>query len=91
MCYFIDRNGRTATFELRNRDEGTVLAKAEGNQRGSHPVTAKNTEPAPLEYPSYEVISVGKITEAVEHRRMEPVFYVVDDPSIRHALGVDGG
>jgi hypothetical protein len=90
MCYYIDRNGRTATFELRNRDDGSVLAKVEGNDRGLHPVTAKNTEPAPFEYPLYEVISVGEITEVVEHRRADAVFYIVDEPSILRGLGVGG-
>jgi hypothetical protein len=90
MCYYIDRNGRTATFELRNRDDGSVLAKIEGDDRGLHPVSAKDTEPAPFEYPIYEVISVGAITEVVEHRRAEAVFYIVDDPSILRGLGLGG-
>lgn len=88
MCYYSDQP--TATFELRNLGDGSVLAKADGSTRGSHPLTAQNTERKPLEYPSYEIVTVGEITEVVEHRRMEPVFYVVDDPSIRRALGVDG-
>ena len=27
-------------------------------------------------------------TEIIEHRRMEPVFYITDDPEVRRKLGV---
>ena len=29
------------------------------------------------------------VTEVFEHRRMEPIFYVTDDPEVRRRLGVD--
>ena len=89
MCYFVGFNGRTATFAMRNARTGAKLADVRGAERGMHPLTANNTEPTRSEYPTYEVIAVGEITEVIEHRRMEPVFYVVDDPAIRHRLGVD--
>jgi hypothetical protein len=31
----------------------------------------------------YEAITANGITEIIEHRRMEPVFYVNDDPALR--------
>jgi len=39
-------------------------------------------------YPSYEIITVGRTTEVIEHRKMEPIFYVTDDPSVLSKLGV---
>lgn len=33
-------------------------------------------------YPAYEAITVDGITEIIEHRKMEPVFYVTDDASV---------
>ena len=39
-------------------------------------------------YPMYEVLTANGITEVVEHRRMEPVFYITDDPEVRRKLGV---
>jgi hypothetical protein len=31
---------------------------------------------------------VNGITEVIEHRRMEPVFYISDDLEVRRKLGV---
>ena len=36
----------------------------------------------PAGYPVYEIIAVGGKTEIIEHRKMEPVFYVTDDPAV---------
>jgi len=49
----------------------------------------KNSPPGfPPGYPSYEVISFAGKSEVIEHRKMEPVFYVSDDEGIRTELGV---
>jgi len=39
-------------------------------------------------YPSYEIITVGKATEVIEHRKMGPVFYVTDEPAVLSKLSV---
>jgi len=39
-------------------------------------------------YPKYRVITINGITEVIEHRKQEPVFYIVDDPKILDELGV---
>lgn len=36
----------------------------------------------PFDYPAYEAITVNGITEIIEHRKMEPIFYVTDDPTV---------
>jgi len=33
-------------------------------------------------------LATNGVTEVVEHRRMEPICYITDDPEIRGALGV---
>ncbi len=38
------------------------------------------------QYPAYVAIEADGTTEVIEHKRMEPVFYVNDDPSIRQKL-----
>jgi hypothetical protein len=43
------------------------------------------------DYPFYEAVTVNRITEVLEFKRMEPVFYVTDDPEIRAAMGLPGG
>lgn len=83
MDYYTSPSGRTATFTLRDR-AGVVIAKAEGRLRGLQPFQpGTKTTDAPFAYPSYEIIAVGDTLEVIEHRRMEPIFYVTDDPSVR--------
>ena len=39
-------------------------------------------------YPRYEILTAKGITEVIEHRRMEPIFYIVDDLQVKRQLGV---
>jgi hypothetical protein len=41
-----------------------------------------------MQYPGYEVVTVDGMTEVIEHRRMEPIFYITDDPQVKQRLGV---
>ena len=62
-------------------------------ESGDYGVFAKylekgSSEPyARLPYPRYEVLTANGVTEAIEHRRMEPLFYISDDPEVRRELG----
>jgi hypothetical protein len=88
MSYYVKPWGRSATFILRSG--GRILAKLNGKQKGSEPLQLKNPPPGfPHGYPSYEVITVNGITDIIEHRKMEPIFYVTDDPAIRNELLAD--
>lgn len=88
MSYYIFPLGGTATFVLKQRD-GSVIAKAKGKMRGDHPVYLGPPTTDPLrQYPSYEVVTVNGISEAIEHRAMEPMFYIADDPVILNRLGI---
>jgi hypothetical protein len=37
---------------------------------------------APLSYPSYTAVTVDGVTEIMEHKTMEPIFSVTDDPAV---------
>jgi hypothetical protein len=37
-------------------------------------------------YPFYELVTIDGVAEAIEHRRIEPIFFVNDDPAIRQKL-----
>ena len=88
MDYYITPLGRSATFTFMTKD-GETLGKAEGAQKGLHPNKLKNPpEGFPPWYPSYEVITVNGITEVIEHRKMEPTFYITDNPQVLEELGV---
>jgi hypothetical protein len=88
MSYYVWPWSRRATFVLRSA-EGKTLTKVRGKVRGLGPNQLKESSPgSPPGYPSYEVITVNGMTEIIEHRRMEPRFYVSDDPAVRKELGV---
>ena len=87
MSYYIKPWGSSATFTLRDK-KGQILRKVYGKLKGSEPLYLKHPPPGfPPGYPSYEVITANGITEIIEHRQMEPLFYVTDDPAVRKELG----
>jgi hypothetical protein len=91
MSYYVKPWGSSATFILRDR-KGHILTKIDGKVTNSEPVRLKTSPPGfPPGYPSYNVITVKDMTEIIEHRKMEPVFYVTDDPVVRKELGVPAG
>ena len=84
LSYFTSPLGRTASFSLFDSHKHQ-LRKVSGTQRGDHPLTLKNSSQG---YPSYEVITSDGLTDVVEHRAMEPIFYMTDDPAVRKELKV---
>jgi hypothetical protein len=93
MDYYIDSEGRTAKFRLldvrnrpherQGRPSGRKLAQMEGVLKGSQPISLDGNRD-----PGFEVITVNGITEVIEHRQMEPIFYITDDPAVLAKLGV---
>jgi len=61
-----------------------ILVKAYGKEKELRPPPPG----FPPSYPGYVVITVNGITDIVEHRKMEPIFYVTDDPAVWKELGV---
>jgi hypothetical protein len=88
MDYYVSLLGRTATFRLYD-SHSQQRFKISGYMGGDRPLTLKNPPPgfAPG-YPSYEVITINGIRDVVEHRAMEPIFYMTDDPAVRQDLDV---
>jgi hypothetical protein len=68
-----------AQFILKDRN-GKVLAKVSGKTKDLRP------EGSPFAYPAYVVITVNGATDIIEHRKMEPIFYVTDDPALWKSL-----
>jgi hypothetical protein len=88
MCYYIDGNGRSATFVLRGK-QNKKLAEVSGLEQGHYPLGIKDPPSGyPQGYPTYEIVSVNGIADVIEHRRMEPIFFINDDPSVWAELGV---
>ncbi len=82
MSYYIVPWGRRAVFLLQDA-KGKTLEKVYGTEKCSAPFSPKDPPPGfPAGYPAYEQITVNNTTEMIEHRKMEPVFYVTDDPAV---------
>jgi hypothetical protein len=89
MTYYTSPLGSTARFVLTNRD-GRRLSEVEGRIRDGQPLTlGQDSGAGALPYPNYAVVTIDGITEVIEHRRMESVFYITDDAALREQLGVD--
>jgi len=86
MDYYTGGLGRTARFILRD-GKGRLVAAGVGQLEGYSPLTVEGRT-GPDGHPSYEIITVDGITDVIEHRRMEPIFYITDDPVVRQNLGV---
>lgn len=72
----------TAQFILRDKN-GHILKKENGKMRCRAPFELENPPQGfPSGYPAYEAITVYGITEIIEHKKMEPIFYVTDDTAV---------
>ena len=72
-----------------NARTGKKIAKVDGILKGLEPLNLENAQGPPYtHHPSYEIITVGRTAEVIEHRKMEPIFYVTDDPTVLSKLGV---
>jgi hypothetical protein len=88
MSYYSMPWGSSATFTLRDA-KGQMRSKVDGKLKGLYPLELKHPPPGfPPGYPSYEVITVNGITEIIEHRKLEPIFYITGDPAVWKELGV---
>ena len=47
------------------------------------------SEGFPDGYPRYKVVILNGVTDIIELRKMEPVFYMTDDPAVWKELGVE--
>jgi hypothetical protein len=87
MDYYTDGD---AVFKLYDKNSFFKLREVKGVTRESHPIKLKNPPPGfPPGRPVYEVITVDGITDIIEHRKQDPIFYVTDDPNIWKELGVE--
>lgn len=80
--------GNDVRFILQDK-KGRTLTKVYGEAKGRGPLYLKHPPQGfPPGYPAYEVITVNGITDIVELRKMEPIFYITDDPAVWKELGV---
>jgi hypothetical protein len=70
-----------AKFILKDR-KGEKLAEVKGRVKCQYPYSGSS-------YPSYDAVVVNGATEILEFKRMEPIFYVNDDPAKRKEILAD--
>ena len=49
----------------------------------------RQPEGFPEGYPRYKVVTINGVTDVIELRKMEPIFYMTDDPAVWDELGVE--
>ena len=86
MSYYIDPQGREATFVLSDQRQH-ILAKVNGKLQSAEPLHLNSSpQSVATDYPSFEVVTANGVTEIIEHKKMEPTFYITDDPAIRRKV-----
>ena len=86
MNYYVKPTGRSATFVLHD-NKNHILGRVTGTLRGSTPMSViSSSQSGNSSYPSYEVINAEGVSEVIEHKQMEPKFYITDDPAVVKAL-----
>lgn len=89
MDYLIGFSSREAVFRLYDKNKYFCIKKVTGLSRGNHPLKLMNQPTGfPKNRPSYEVITVNGVADIIEHRSLDPIFYVTDDPAIWKEFGV---
>ena len=78
MSYFM---WSSAGFVLQNA-KGQTLEEVDGKVKCSDFRIKHPPQGFPPGYPRYTEIVVKGTSEMVEHRKMEPVFYITDDPAV---------
>lgn len=82
MNYYVTPWGRSAQFLVRDQ-HNQVINKQNGKLICAEPFQLqKSLQGIPSDYPAYEAITVNSMTEIIEHRKMEPTFYITDDPTV---------
>ena len=84
MSYYLKPWGNDVTFTIHG---GGRLTEVSGKRRCKDPFHLKKpTGESASYYPAYEFVTVNGISEVIEHRKMEPVFYISDDDEVRQAI-----
>jgi hypothetical protein len=86
LTYYVWPSGREAVLKLEKKDSWLPGEKVVAKQRGLNPIVLKSSPDG--RRPSYEVVTADGITDIIEHRAMEPIFYISEDPKVWSELGV---
>lgn len=88
LDYYSSFKGGNVVLKFCAKDSFFCVKKIKAERNGPSIELKKPPVGSAKGYPAYEIITVDGVTEVIEHRKMEPVFYLVDDPAILAELGV---
>jgi hypothetical protein len=80
LSYYTPLGGDDAKLTLKDKG-GKTLAEVWGKMKCHSSFSS---------YPAYEVVAANGINEIIEHKKMEPVFYITDDTALKGKLLVGG-
>jgi hypothetical protein len=90
MSYYLKLSNRVGgvKFEIRNDKTGSRLASFKGEVLNPAPMYVHRIDPTapPGKRASYSIVRLNGVIEVIEHRRVEPVFDISDDPEVRADL-----
>jgi hypothetical protein len=82
LDYYSTFDGAEAVLKLYKKDRFFALKEVTAIPRKPYAKDQRNPPAGfPKGYPKYVVITVDGITDIIEHRKMEPIFFVTDDPA----------
>lgn len=82
MSYYSNATSRTARFVLQDRKK-KELQVVNGKLECDKPFGSKTGSDHPvIPYPGFEIVRADGMTEVIEHKRPEPLFYVSDDLTV---------
>jgi len=85
-------SGGQAVFKLYNKNNFLYIQKYTVTSSEQPDMQSRQLKSPPKGfpkgYPRYKVITINNITDIIELRKMEPLFYMTDDPQIWQELGV---
>lgn len=90
LDYYINRNGHKAVLKIKKK-HGFFWVKRISIKLKSLGPTSFNGRDSEglLIHPSYEVLSAEGITDVVEHKYRNNIFYMNDDPDVWEKLGIE--
>ena len=92
MDYYSTLSGGEYVFNLYVKNKLLRLQKISINLDEQPGVRTRELRKSPAKYPNgypaYNVVTVNGVTDIIERRKMEPVFYMTDDPAVWKELDV---
>ena len=92
MDYYSTSTGGKYVFKVFDKKNHRTLQKVSLATEDYPSVRTRELDnpPAgyPKSYPAYNVVTINGVTDITERRKMEPVFYMTDDPVVWKELGV---